>query len=405
MHKHHINKPKSGQANNPNAQPIQRMATITIGDDDIIKRAALNYAPKSKTTDFHRNTYNKYGRDTSNLPIKKLDQLLSYEELKKNDLKIENDEEINILAHGTNPHTGDDALLGGRIPKTLADRLAPKLPKDYRGTIWLNGCHTAIRGRQNKPSFIEQFVERMKKKGFQNITVKANFGSAATVARRDSVIEKVFITDPLVANLYRQEGELLKTPKGESYVESPNGVLKYKNGIYMMPGIQKEVVFYHGFTIKPDPETPKKIRSTPSLPSSLDDEDQDWVDGSELDNQEDQITTSTPTPASQENIGSNNGNIADRMLNFLGRRRIGNSPSQAQVPSFSPDDPSLKTENWDTLTYGELGINNRQGAKRLQDKEPTEKFNFNINFDDSFHRHLNAQDQAARKKKKRFSFW
>ena len=360
MHTSRQKNNKSLTNNTPDTQPIQRMVTITIHADKIVNAAAVAYAPKSKITDNRRDMYTKYRMNTSNLPTKKLDQLLSYEKLKKSNLKIEDDEDINIIAHGTNPHIGDNPILGGENPENLADMFSAKLPKSYRGTIWLNGCNTAIRGKNNKPSFIELFVEGMKTKGFQNITVKANFGDASTNARRDSAKEHIYITDPMIANLYLREGELLQTQDGSSYVESPNGVLKYQNGIYMMSGIQREVVDYHKFTIKPDPETLKPRTTT---------------------------ITRQVLPTVENKPG---------LFARIKKKFNSSPPSKPSntTPDFDENVSSLSEQydDWDGFINKELGYTSNNK-------------NINIEMTNAEKQHLERYKEAERKQKKRFSFW
>ena len=94
--------------------------------------------------------------------------------------KIEQSEDLNIIAHGTEPI--HELSLGGLPPEELADYVTWILPPDYNGSIWLNGCYTGVRTSPDMTgsSYIEAFHNALKEKTGIGIRVKGNIGAAAT---------------------------------------------------------------------------------------------------------------------------------------------------------------------------------------------------------------------------------
>jgi hypothetical protein len=144
--------------------------------------------------------------------------------MKSDARELDNGEPLVIVSHGSEPSLGGMLStgiprLGGHYPEALAAKVADLFPKDYSGTIYLDGCYTAKRLKyKDGTSYIELFAAALG--GMRtdiNFTVKGNLGAAATSSQGVEYIE-----------LTREEAELGKARGWMIHEVQKEGLTLYK---------------------------------------------------------------------------------------------------------------------------------------------------------------------------------
>lgn len=162
--------------------------------------------------------------------------------------QLDDGEPLVVVSHGSEPSLGGMLStgiprLGGNYPDALAAKVAGLFPKNYNGSIYLDGCYTGKRLQyKDGTSYIELFAAALgaMRKDI-NFTVKGNLGAAATSSEG---IEYITLTQE-EANLGKARGwmvyEVQKEGVTEYKVASPFG-LAYcrKDGGYQDMGLTEQ---------------------------------------------------------------------------------------------------------------------------------------------------------------------
>ena len=272
-------------------------------------------------------------------------------------------EGVVIIAHGGEGGWVTSPSLGAKSSSEMANHIAKNLPKNYSGEIYLNGCNTAVKHRGSK-SFLEGFVDAMKSKGFDKISVKANLGLVATQpgAGGKSVREVIYLKDEGVLSMY---GSKVKSDEksGDKYVISPYGVASYSHGRYRLGGLRDDGGYFSG--------GPQSVSRSISAPARMEN-----------------------TSPSSSNGGSTGG-LFSRARNFLGGgRSAAPAPSLPGITYYEPSAHSLgnSEKDWFGFNYGELGVESSVSKGFTVDNQGHDAA-------------LAAYNAAEEKQKKRFKFF
>ena len=135
-------------------------------------------------------------------------------------------DDILIVSHGSRPTSSEESEFTDYSARELAAVMIDKLPNEYCGEIYLDGCHTGEpRKRLNDgSSFAERFgnyLKEMAKKKNKNMIfrVKGNLGSAATEcsSKKEELGSELIVLDEKTISLIK-----------ENLVSRIDDVLKYR---------------------------------------------------------------------------------------------------------------------------------------------------------------------------------